>query len=76
MKSEKEILLRIETFQVNLAMVQQKMGKELEKHYKKRDKRLLLFLYKEKSVWEFAIEQLHWLMSDELTKKEIAYETV
>lgn len=76
MKTEKEILFRIEELNVNLSIVQQKMDKELEKHYKKRDKRLLLFLYKEKSVWEFALVQLNWLLSDEVTKKELVYESL
>ncbi|MBB6112610.1 hypothetical protein SAMN05421821_12077 [Mucilaginibacter lappiensis] len=76
MRTENEIRSKIEEFNINLAIIQSKMEKELEKHFMKRDKHLLLFLHKEKSIWEFALVQLHWLLSDEVDKKELKYESL
>lgn len=46
------------------------MEQELEKHFMKRDKRLLLFLHKEKSIWEFALLQMQWLLDDDIGKRD------
>lgn len=70
MRTEHEVRSKIEEFTVNLSIIKLKMEQELEKHFMKRDKRLLLFLHKEKSIWEFALLQMQWLLDDDIGKRD------
>ncbi|WP_367867917.1 hypothetical protein [Pedobacter sp. WC2423] len=70
MRTEHEIRSKIEEFTINLSIIKLKMEQELEKHFMKRDKRLLLFLHKEKSIWEFALLQMQWLLDDDIGKRD------
>ena len=70
MRTEHEVRSKIEEFNVNLSIIKLKMEQELEKHFMKRDKRLLLFLHKEKSIWEFALLQMQWLLDDDIGKRD------
>jgi hypothetical protein len=64
MRNEYEIMAKINELRSNVQLVEERMQEELALHYRKRDYRLLRFLYKEKSVWEFALSQMEWLLSD------------
>lgn len=65
MRKESEILSKMNDFNENLLIIEERINEELKKHYSKRDKNLLLFLNKERCVWEFAIEQMEWLLEKE-----------
>ena len=64
MKCETEIINRMEELHKNLGLIEEKLKEELGKHFSKRNTRLLWFLDKEKSVWESALQQLQWTLSD------------
>ncbi len=64
MKCETEIIDRIEELHNNLQLIEEKLKVEMGKHFSKRNTRLLWFLDKEKSVWEFALQQLQWTLSN------------
>lgn len=62
MRTAAEIIAKMEGFNQSLSLVEERINEELQKHYDKRDKGLLLFLNKERCVWQFAIEQMKWLL--------------
>jgi hypothetical protein len=66
MRTEAEILLKIEELQHNLAGILERAKEEMRKPYLARDQRLLRFLNREKNVWEYALLQLKWLLRDPL----------
>jgi hypothetical protein len=63
MKDAAAIQARMAELRTNLSIIEQRTEEELKKHFRKRDKRLLHFLYKEKSVWEYGIQQLDWVLN-------------
>ena len=65
MRSESEIIARINELKANLQLIDDRLQEEMSIHFRKRDYRLLRFLYKEKSVWEFTLAQMEWLLSDQ-----------
>jgi hypothetical protein len=65
MKEAAVIQARVAELKRNLLIIEQRTEEELKKHFRKRDKRLLHFLYKEKSVWEYAIQQLDWVLNQQ-----------
>lgn len=64
MRSETEIHTRTEEIRSNLARILEKTTEEIEKPYNERDYRLLKFLNRERNVWEFALQQMEWLLTD------------
>ncbi|SEW42762.1 hypothetical protein SAMN05428988_5398 [Chitinophaga sp. YR573] len=64
MRKESEIISKIEGFNTNLLIIEERINEELQKHYEKRNKALLLFLNKERCVWEFAVEQMKWMLEE------------
>jgi hypothetical protein len=46
-------------------IIEETLAKELKKPFASRDKVLLNFLYKEKSVYEFAHAQLAWSLEED-----------
>ncbi|RBL88149.1 hypothetical protein [Chitinophaga flava] len=64
MRKESEVIARIAEFSDRLLHVEACISEELTQHYEKRNKSLLLFLHKEKCVWQFAIEQMKWLLEE------------
>lgn len=64
MRSEAEIHTRTEEIRSNLARILEKTTEEIEKPYNERDYRLLKFLNRERNVWEFALQQMEWLLTD------------
>ncbi|MBO9201554.1 MULTISPECIES: hypothetical protein [Niastella] len=65
MRQETEILEKIEELRTNLNNIVEKADAEMTKPYAKRDLRLLRFLNREKNVWQFALQQMEWLLATE-----------
>lgn len=63
MKSIGEINARISELKKSIEQLDAKQQEELKKHYKKRDRRLLLFLNEERKVYTYALTQLEWLLN-------------
>lgn len=67
MRTEHEIIDKLEELRCHLAIILDRANEEMAKPYLNRDQRLLRFLNKEKSVWEFSLLQLKWLLGGEKT---------
>lgn len=65
MRSETEVQVRIEEFRNNLNIVLEKAKAEMDKPYITRDYTSLKFLNREKNVWEFALQQMEWVLAQE-----------
>ena len=63
MKTEYEINERMQELTKKLLLIENSIQAELKKPHQKRDPRLLWFLDKEKSVWEFGLAQMAWMLS-------------
>jgi hypothetical protein len=63
MKDELDIIKRIEELRDTMKMLENKKVDELKKSFKDRDYRLLRFLHKEYSVYDFAVSQLEWVFT-------------
>lgn len=63
MKSVIDITARISELKKTIEQLDAKQQLELKKHYKKRDRRLLLFLNEERKVYSYAVSQLEWSLS-------------
>jgi hypothetical protein len=66
MKSEIEIFTRINELKANILIIEKRTREELEKNYRERDDRLLNFLDKERSVWEYALKQIEWVFQESI----------
>ncbi len=64
MKEEKDIFTKIEEFKENILRIEEGKQKELQRDINKRNVRILSFYNRERSVYEFAIDQLEWLLTD------------
>jgi hypothetical protein len=62
-KCKVEISLRLLELNKTLQLLKDRMKEELGKPFGKRDRRLLQFIHKESSVYEFAVAQLEWVLS-------------
>lgn len=62
MRTEIEIISRIEVLRQNLAIIEQKAREELSKPFDDRSQRTMYFLFQEKKVWECALMQLKWIL--------------
>jgi len=62
MRSNAEIEDRMADLRNTVSLLNSKKEQEIEKPFGQRDYRLLVFLNKETSVYEFAISQLEWLL--------------
>jgi len=63
MKYATEISTRIMELKEKIRVIEEERNKELKKPFDKRNIRLLSFLYKEYSVYEFSMSQLEWVLS-------------
>lgn len=65
MKTRPEIEARLAQINDKLRAIDTAMQHEMHKVFTARDKVLLTFLYKEKSVYAFAQAQLAWVLEEE-----------
>lgn len=65
MKTEYQITEKMQELNANLSAIEERLQVELKKHHSKRDFRLLWFLDKERKVWEYALTQLNWILSND-----------
>jgi hypothetical protein len=63
MQNETDISLKIEELKERIVLLRKKKEEELKKPTDKRDRRLLIFLHKESSIYEFAVSQLEWVLA-------------
>ncbi|HYC29678.1 MAG TPA: hypothetical protein VEB42_12690 [Chitinophagaceae bacterium] len=63
MKREMEVISRLTELQSMVRMLEDKRREELSKPCDQRDYRLIRFLNREFSVYEFSVAQLQWLLS-------------
>lgn len=64
MKDQSQIERRITELQQKLEKVSFELDKEMNRHYKTRNQRLLDFLYKENAVYQFALSELKEIIED------------
>ena len=62
MRSNAEIEDRMADLRNTVSLLNSKKEQEFEKPFGQRDYRLLVFLNKETSVYEFALSQLEWAL--------------
>jgi|GEM_PF-2160116 hypothetical protein len=64
MKSEQDIIDRMEELKEKLLILDEKKDLELKKFYKERDNQLLIFIYEESCKYNHSLLQLQWLFSE------------
>jgi len=63
MRSENEIKDRIDSIIEKLSVLSKKKCEEMKKPLRKRDHRLLIFIGKEYSMYNYALTELMWATS-------------
>lgn len=67
MKSKEEILQRLDLISQNISLLDSIIEQEMKKTIVKRRVKYLLFLSKEKSIYDFARQQIEWIVKDAAT---------
>lgn len=77
MKTETDIQLRMEEIRRNLSIIEEKAQIEMAKYAGDISVRHIHFLFQEKKVWEYALDQLKWILEEtphhHLTHKTLQY---
>jgi len=63
MRTETEILSRIEELRKKMELLEEKTREEMGKQFKQRDYRLLLFLDKERKAYDHSLSLIEWILS-------------
>jgi hypothetical protein len=64
MRSETEINERINAILENVHILIRKRNEEMGKPFEDRDFRLLVFIQRECSIYEYSLSQLRWMLSE------------
>jgi hypothetical protein len=64
MRTENEITERMQELNKKKLLVEERIQIEVKKPNQRRDPRILWFLDKERAVWEFALSQMDWILSE------------
>jgi hypothetical protein len=64
MRSEIEINERINDILKNVHILLKKRDEEMGKPFGERDNRLLLFIQRECSIYDYSLSQLRWMLSE------------
>lgn len=62
MRTEAEITEQMDSIRERMTVLQRKTEEEMQKKFEERDYRLLRFLNKEYSVYEYALNQMEWIL--------------
>jgi|HubBroStandDraft_5_1064220.scaffolds.fasta_scaffold193925_2 hypothetical protein len=63
MKTEAEMLGRIEEIRKKMEILEEKTREEMSKKFNQRDYRLLRFLDRERNVYEYSLSLMEWIIS-------------
>jgi hypothetical protein len=64
MKNELQIVKRIDELRSDLTLLEKTKSDEMGKRFNQRDYRLLKFISKERDRYQFAIDQLEWMLNE------------